>query len=496
MAVVKVHVRRQRLDTLIAYVTNPEKTSCEGFHSVYGIKDTLTSGFNCSCDEAYLQMLETKEHFHKKDKVQGFHFIQSFKPGETTPEQAHQIGCEFIERCFGNDFEVVIGTHTDRAHIHNHIIVNSVSFVDGHKYRSTPQTLYELRSISDELCREHGLSVIDNPRVKAGKHYAEWKAEKEGSPTMRGMIREDIDVIVSQARTLDEFWEMLRGRGYEIRLNERRKYVTIRHPNGERFIRLKSLGDEYTPRQLAARIEAQRGSVAQNIRQARTQWKQLGQRKKYYAKPHTAAPKKRAKLRGFRALYFRYLYMLGKVHKRKAPRRVRGEMLDELKKLDRYAKQYYFLRDNRLQTSKDVEMFQDALVTEIDILTDRRARLYADRLMPDADRETIQGETKQLTTELQGLRRQQRMCTAIQRAAPVMKTRLAAVMAEQKHMESKTMGGEQYESRKRSSRSGPAHGVDGNGISGSARSKRSGARRSTARGDTPQREADRGKDGY
>ena len=194
--------------------------------------------------------------------MKGFHFIQSFKPGETTPEQAHQIGCEFIERCFGNDFEVVIGTHTDRAHIHNHIIVNSVSFVDGHKYRSTPQTLYELRSISDELCREHGLSVIDNPRVKAGKHYAEWKAEKEGSPTMRGMIREDIDVIVSQARTLDEFWEMLRGRGYEIRLNERRKYVTIRHPNGERFIRLKSLGDEYTPRQLAARIEAQRGSVA------------------------------------------------------------------------------------------------------------------------------------------------------------------------------------------------------------------------------------------
>ena len=338
MAVLKVHVINQRLDTRIAYVNNPEKTLCAGFHSVYGIKDTLTSGFNCSCDEAYSQMLETKEHFRKKDKVQGFHFIQSFKPGETTPEQAHQIGCEFIERCFGNDFEVVIGTHTDRAHIHNHIIVNSVSFVDGHKYQSTPATLYELRGISDELCLEHGLSVIENPSVKSGKHYAEWKAEKEKLPTMRGMIREDIDVILAQARTIDEFWDMLRGRGYEIRLNERRKYVTIRHPNGERFIRLKSLGEEYTPRQLAARIEAQRGSVSQNIKRVHTQRQQLDRRKKYYAGPHTAAPQKRKKLHGFRALYWRYLYMLGKVKKRQAPRRVRGEMLEELKKLERYKK--------------------------------------------------------------------------------------------------------------------------------------------------------------
>ncbi|MGO5030006.1 relaxase/mobilization nuclease domain-containing protein [Candidatus Agathobaculum pullicola] len=495
MAVLKIHVIRQRLDKRVAYVQNTQKTACSDFHSLHGIKDTLTSGFNCSCEVAYTQMLETKRHFKKTDKVQGFHFIQSFKPGEVTPEQAHQLGCEFIERCFANDFEVVIGTHTDRAHIHNHIIVNSVSFVDGHKYQSTPATFYELRGISDEICKAHGLSVIQNPSVKAGKHYAEWRAEKENRPTLRSMIREDIDVILAQARTMDDFWDMLRGRGYEIRLNERRKYVTIRHPNGERFIRLKSLGEDYTPRQLAARIAAQRGNVVRNIEQIRIQQQKLGQRKKYYPMPHTAAPKKHKKLHGFRALYWRYLYMLGKVQRRKAPRKVRGEIMSELKKLDRYTKQYYFLRDHQLSTRKDVALYADAIADEIDILADRRARLYADRCRPETDHAALQTETKQLTAELRRLRQEQRLCAAVQNTAPAIKARLDAATAEQKRIERK-IGGDQHEPGKRSSRPDFTHGTDGNGMRGQDGVKRRGAYRGAAGGPSPQREADRGKDRY
>ena len=128
MAVLQIHVIREQLRHRIDYVMNQEKTACKGFHSFFGIKDTLTSGFTCACDEAYQQMMETKQHEKKTDKVLGYHYIQSFKPGEVTPEEAHQVGCEFIERCFAEDFEVVIGTHTDHAHIHNHIILNSVSF--------------------------------------------------------------------------------------------------------------------------------------------------------------------------------------------------------------------------------------------------------------------------------------------------------------------------------------------------------------------------------
>ena len=189
MAVLKVYAIRSRLDDRIKYALNPQKTSCMGFPNLNGLPDTLTDAVNCFCDDAYEQMTRTKQYFGKEDNVLGYLFIQSFKPGEVTPQQAHEIGLQFAERCFGERFEVVIGTHTDKAHLHNHIIVNSVSFVDGRKYRSTPQTFYELRGISDEICRAHELSVIDAPRVKAGKHYAEWRAEQENRPTVRGRIR-------------------------------------------------------------------------------------------------------------------------------------------------------------------------------------------------------------------------------------------------------------------------------------------------------------------
>ena len=496
MAVLKVYAIRSRLDDRIKYALNPQKTSCMGFPNLNGLPDTLTDAVNCFCDDAYEQMERTKGYFGKTGKVLGYHFIQSFKPGEVTPQQAHEIGLQFAERCFGERFEVVIGTHTDKSHLHNHIIVNSVSFEDGRKYRSTPKTFYELRGVSDEICRAHELSVIDAPRVKAGKHYAEWRAEQENRPTVRGMIREDIDIVIAQAHTLNEFWDMLRGRGYEIRLNERRKYVTIRHPNGERFIRLKSLGEEYTPRQLAARIEAQRGSVSQNIKRVHTQRQQLDRRKKYYAGPHTAAPQKRKKLHGFRALYWRYLYMLGKVKKRQAPRRVRGEMLEELKKLERYKKQYYFLRDNRLQTGKDVAMFKDALANEMDILVDRRARLYADRRKTGSDKTAIRAETKKITAELRGLRKEQRICDAIQTAAPEISARLGAASAEQKRVKLKMMGGDQYEPGKRSSRPGIENGTDADRNRSPARGQRGNEHRRPARGSAPQRETGFGKDLY
>ena len=260
MAVLQIHViratgGRNQLNYRIKYLMNPEKTACQGFHSFFGIKDTLTSGFTCACDEAYQQMMETKQHEKKTDKVLGYHYIQSFKPGEVTPEEAHQVGCEFIERCFAEDFEVVIGTHTDHAHIHNHIILNSVSFVDGHKFQSTPASFYKLREISDEICRAHHLSVIDDPKTRTAKHYAEWKAEQEYRPTIRNEIRRDIDVVLKQSHSLNNFWELLRLRGYEIKFNEKRKYAAIRPPNGKRFIRMKSLGEEYTPRELVKRLE-------------------------------------------------------------------------------------------------------------------------------------------------------------------------------------------------------------------------------------------------
>ena len=136
-----------------------------------------------------------------------YHLIQSFPPDEGTPELVHKIGMDFCRECFA-DFEVVIGTHLDKGHLHNHIVVNSVSFVDGRKYRSTPKSLYALREVSDRLCRENGLSVIQ-PKGR-GRHYAEWKAEKAGKPTVRSQIRQDIDDAIKKSFTFHSFLEEMK----------------------------------------------------------------------------------------------------------------------------------------------------------------------------------------------------------------------------------------------------------------------------------------------
>lgn len=491
MAILKINVIRRALNASIGYVQNPQKTESIGFQSTYGIRDTLTSGFHCSCDEAYAQMQATKQYFHKPDGILGYHFIQSFAPGEITPERAHQVGCEFITRCFG-DYEVVISTHTDHDHIHNHIVVNSVSFVDGRKYLSTPASFYKLRGISDEICRESGLSVIQHPPKKSTRQYAEWRAEQKNCPTIRSLIREDIDVILSQARTLDEFWSLLRTRGYEIRLNEKRKYVIIRHPNGKRFIRLKSLGEDYTPRQLAVRIAAQRGSIVDNLERVKQQRQQLHQRKKYQVRPHTRAPKQRKKLKGFRAVYFRYLYLLGKVRRRKAPRVVRGQLLEELKKLERYTRQYDFLCDHLLYTRQDVDMYADALANEIYILTERRARLHADKRKSGSDQTALKSETQQLTAALRKLRGQLHLCADIQKNAPEIKVRLDNAITAQKRIEIEK-GREQHESREWSSRSGHAGGIDADRDSDPLSRKRRGTTGGDACGHFAERETDFGK---
>ena len=235
MAYTKVFAIRARLDDRVKYAVNGEKTELDE-RIVYTADPEKTdtvrfvTTLNCrSAETAFAAMQKTKKKYKKTGGVLGYHFIQSFAPGEVTPEQAHEIGCEFARRLFGNDFEVVIGTHLDKAHPHNHIVVNSVSRTDGHKYHSSPESYYnDVRGTSDALCRENDLSVI-TPQGK-GKHYAEWKAEQGGKPTVRGVIRADIDAIIGQAYTYDSFLMLLRRNGYEVRRSPNRKYTTVKPP--------------------------------------------------------------------------------------------------------------------------------------------------------------------------------------------------------------------------------------------------------------------------
>ena len=205
---------------------------------------------NCRSDEAYFQMMDTKSAFGKEGGRQGYHLIQSFAPGEVTAKTAFSIAQEYVRQYLSDRYEAVYAVHEDKDHIHAHIIWNAVSFVDGRKYHADNREYPEqIRRISDELCREHGLSVIE-PQGK-GVHYTEHMAEQQGKPTIRGQIRAEIDEIIGQSYNLPAFWENLRTQGYSVHWG---KYISIRSPYATRSIRLESLGPEYTEGGIQSRI--------------------------------------------------------------------------------------------------------------------------------------------------------------------------------------------------------------------------------------------------
>lgn len=189
-------------------------------------QDLFQSAIGCTLESAFADMCAVKKMWHKEKGVQGFHLVQSFAAGEVTPELAHQIGLEFAEQLLGGKFQVVVSTHLNTGHIHNHLVWNSVSMENGRKYRSNEKSyVAQIRRISDELCRKHQLSVIDTAKSeRVARPYAQWLAEQNGKPTWKTPIQQDVDAAIAVSLTWKQFLRMLEQRGYTFRFN--RKYAT------------------------------------------------------------------------------------------------------------------------------------------------------------------------------------------------------------------------------------------------------------------------------
>ena len=420
MAYTKIFAIRTRLDDRVKYAVNAEKTELNekiGYAAEFVKTGSVrfVTALNCkSAETAFEAMRRTKEKFGKTGGVLGYHFIQSFAPGEVTPEQAHEIGCEFARRLFGNDFEIVIGTHLDKAHPHNHIIVNSVSRTDGHKYHSSPESYYnDVRGTSDALCRENDLSVIA-PQNK-GKHYAEWIAEQDGRPTVRGIIRADIDAIIQQAYTYDSFLMLLRKNGYEVRRSPNRKYTTVKPPGAKRAIRLDSLGKGYTETDIMARLSRQRNGgmglpvvthAAHTVRRYRVKGRLTITRKK--------------KITGFQALYLRYLYLLRGGRRKKLPPKMPFPVKREVIHLERYEQQFKYLLSSGITTEAELEQQIRTLEWDIRLLEEQRKPLYQERRNA-SDEETqdrYSAEIERQTAALREKRREVRLCRRMQTDIP------------------------------------------------------------------------------
>ena len=243
MAVTKIKAIRGTLSKAIAYILNPEKTD----------EKLLVSSYGCASETAAREFEWTRKIAEQKGmnpvRIIARHVIQSFEIGEVTPELAHEIGKQFADEILGGKYEYVLTTHIDKDHVHNHLIFNAVDFVDYHAYKSYKRIYYDMREVSDRLCKENGLSVIP-PSQNKGMGYKEYTEAKRGT-SWKQKLKQTIDRLVITAKDYDDFLRLMQEAGYEIKTG---KYISFRAKGQERFTRSKTIGENYTEERIKERI--------------------------------------------------------------------------------------------------------------------------------------------------------------------------------------------------------------------------------------------------
>lgn len=401
------------LEEAIDYAMNREKTETVVFEDAIG----------CTCTDDFADMVATKRRFHKTEGVQGYHLVQSFAAGEVTPELAHLIGMELAEQLLKGKYEAVITTHLNTSHYHNHLVFNSVSMEDGKKYHSNSRSYYEdVRKISDSLCKKYGLSIIQ-PGSGSGKSYAEWQAEQAGKPTWGTVIRLDIKEAVAESFSWRQFLAYMEKKGYVFKLN--RKYIALKAPGMERFVRLKNLGKNYSEEALREWI------LRPKLQNHAPTGKGNGN------------PPQRKKLHGLQALYYSYLYQMG-VLKRK-PRRVSYAVRQDIRRLDERIAQMEFLQKHGITTREELADHRKPLEEQVLSLTKERHRLY--RAEPESER------IGEITDTLKSLRKGIRMCVKIEQHSLEIERRLRELeeqqMAEEEKQTVREQTGREYQQERR-----------------------------------------------
>lgn len=417
---------------MVKYVDNPEKTTEQAekdMRDLYNVFDYATqddkteqklfvSGINCIPEIAVKQMIAVKKQFGKTDKILAFHAIQSFKPGEVTPQQCHEIGQQLAHEMWGDRFQVVVATHLDKSHLHTHFAINSVSFVDGKKYNSCKAANQRLRDVSDRICRECNLSVIENPSKKSPSRII-YLAEKRGEPTRFNVFRQAIDKAIASSMTTHDFSHYMRLQGFEMKMTG--KYWSIKIIGDSRTTRLYHLGEQYGNGKISKRIYAG-GLLKRPVR---------------FYRPPKPEPKRvqfsgnirsLKKMTGFRALYFHYLYLLGKLPRAKTPRPpVHAIFYEDLRKMHTYSAQIKLLAVNKIDTSLQLQAYKDSSQNRMDSLVGERTRIQ-NKLRRAKEPEVIADLKEQrtaLTAEIAVCRNEIKLCDGIFENTRRMKEKIA-----------------------------------------------------------------------
>ncbi len=442
MAVTSLWAVRGNLGGVLDYAANPEKTDLTNLlrYATQQRKTAvqeegvpvrqLVTGIHCAPATARQEMQAVKKRFGKEKGVIAYHGYQSFAPGECTPELAHEIGVKLARQLWGDRYQVLVATHLDREnHLHSHFVINTVSFVDGKKFYRSGQDYRAMREASDALCREYGLSVIENPQPGKAKHYAEHRAEQNGKPTWRSLIKRDVDTALRQSMTERQFFHALQGMGYEVKVGAD---ISVRPKGKERFFRLgRNLGENYTPM----------GIRRQLLEQSRPEreYRPHPRKVKFHGQVKPAR-----KATGFRALYYYYCYLLGIFprNKRRLPRRVPPALREELLRGERFSQEVRLLSRYKIDTAEQLEGHRGKVVEQLENLISHRTLLYRQirtvGVQSDPERkDRVKQEISTLTGQIKKLRKEIALCQDIALRSEKMRERLQAVQIEEKSLSRK-----------------------------------------------------------
>jgi hypothetical protein len=362
-----------------------------------------------------------KKKFGKEHGVVAYHGIQSFSPTDRqaglTPDMAHEIGVKLAQRLWGEKYQVIVATHMDKVnHLHSHFIVNTVSWVDGIRYHRTEQDYYNMQIESDKLCREYGLSVIDEPKRGKAKHYGEWKAEQDGKPTYRSLVKTDIDQAILESMTERQLWDNLYKKGYHIKFG---KDITLRPPGKDRGLKLlRNFGEEYS-------IDGIRNRILANTRPQRTilPAEPPPRRVRIIGKLNTTK-----RITGLRALYFSYLYKIGVLPRRKepSPKQVYFLFREDIRHMQNISKETRLLVKHKIDTAEQLATHKDELTAEITSLSAVRKQLRnKTRSVRDEDKlVALKSDIATLSTRIGELRKEVRLCEDIETRSVDMKEKI------------------------------------------------------------------------
>ena len=441
MAVTKIWDIRGNLSNSLRYVQNAEKTYNPDFDSdLQTLGDVMSyaeneektekkyyvSALNCNTTCAREQFINVKKAFDKEGGIIAYHAYQSFAPDETTPEQAHRIGVELAERLWGDRFQVIVATHLNSHCLHNHFVINSVSFRDGGRYHDCRDTYRILRQTSDEICKAHGLSVVEQPHNVKDPTYLH-RADMAGMPTRHNLARQAIDEAISKSCTMREFEMHLRRLGYSTQFNPRRKYWTITPAGNTKPIRLARLGEEYTNERIMERVRENPQTVRMQTFQRGS-----GRQKQYLLLTRKDRIKK---VGGLKGRYLRFCYELGYLPKyRQKPNSVHHLLKDELMKMDEISRQTRFLCRENITTAEELQLSTEHRQLEVERLTEKRDELRKEirRRIPVEQKELCKEQISEITRQLKLLREELKLCESIRQRSEEIREKLEVIDKEER----------------------------------------------------------------